>query len=103
MYAKICYHRLMRTINISVTDEQRGFVDALVAKLGFANRSELFRTLIRRVSVNPEMIAEPKMSAKAIARYEKIVEDVKSGKAKTHKARGAEDLMDHLMGREKSK
>jgi Arc/MetJ-type ribon-helix-helix transcriptional regulator len=86
-------------MNISVTNEQQGFVDSLVKKLGFANRSELFRTLIRRVSVNPEIIAEPKISKEAIKRYDKMVEDVRSGKAQTFKANSVNELLDHLHGR----
>jgi len=90
----------MRTINISVTEEQRNFVDQMVDKLGFANRSELFRTVIRIVKANPKVIEEPKvvqLSPKAIKRYNKIIDDIESGKVKTYKAKNVKDLMSHLM------
>ncbi|OGY16286.1 MAG: hypothetical protein A2785_01705 [Candidatus Chisholmbacteria bacterium RIFCSPHIGHO2_01_FULL_49_18] len=87
----------MRTINISVTDDQRKLVDRLVTKLGFANRSEFFRTLLRRITTNPELVEEPKLSTKALRRYEKMIRDIDSGKVKTFKADSVEDLMEHLM------
>jgi len=90
----------MRTINISVTEEQRNFVDQMVEKLGFANRSELFRTVIRMVKANPKVIEEPKvvqLSPKAIKRYNKIIDDIESGKVKTFKTKNVKDLMSHLM------
>ena len=87
----------MRTINISVTDDQRKLVDRLVTKLGFANRSEFFRTLLRRITTNPELVEEPRLSAKALRRYEKMIRDIDSGKVKTFKADSVEELMDHLM------
>ena len=89
----------MRTINISVTENQQEFVDSLVARLGFANRSEFFRTVIRRIKVNPEVIDEPKiikLSPVASKRYDKMIEDVESGRVKTFKADNVATLMTHL-------
>ncbi len=37
----------MKTINISLTEEQYEKVNKLTDKLGFANRSEFFRALLR--------------------------------------------------------
>lgn len=37
----------MRTLNISVTDEQYNLIDQLIMTGGFANRSEFFRTMLR--------------------------------------------------------
>jgi len=90
----------MQTINISVTDEQKEYVDKLVRKEGFANRSELFRRLIRFIKSNPETIEEPKavqLSPKAIKRYNKIADEIDSGKAKLFEAKTTKDLMEHLM------
>lgn len=91
----------MRTINISVTEEQRNFVDQLVDKLGFANRSELFRTVIRMVKANPKVIEEPRvvqLSPKAIKRYNKIIDDIESGREPVYEARDVKELLAHLYG-----
>lgn len=37
----------MRTLNISITDEQYGLIERLIHELGFANRSEFFRAILR--------------------------------------------------------
>ena len=92
----------MQTINISVTDEQRRFVDELVSKLGFANRSEFFRTILRRVKVSPNIVEEPKpvqLSPNAVKRYNKMIDDIGSGKTLLYKAEGVNDLLDQLYGR----
>ena len=90
----------MQTLNISVTDDQKKFVDKLVQKEGFANRSELFRRLIRFVKANPISIEEAnavQLSPKAIKRYNKMSEEIESGKVKTFTAKTTKELMDHLM------
>jgi len=46
------------TINISLTSSQVALVNQLVKRLGFANRSELFRALIRWISQQPKVIEE---------------------------------------------
>jgi len=92
----------MRTINISVTEEQRNFVDQMVDKLGFANRSEFFRTIVRMIKANPKVIEEPKvmqLSPKAIKRYNKIIENIESGKESVYEAHDVKDLLDQLYGR----
>lgn len=40
----------MATVNISLTDNQAKFVDSLVSTYGFANRSEFFRSMIRKLA-----------------------------------------------------
>jgi Arc/MetJ-type ribon-helix-helix transcriptional regulator len=92
----------MKTMNISVTEEQQKFIDTLVAKFGFANRSELFRTIIRRVKTNPEVVEEPKivkLSPTADKGYAKMIDDIESGKVPAYKAESTEELLDHLHGR----
>ena len=92
----------MRTINISVTEEQRNFVDQMVGKLGFANRSEFFRTIVRMIKANPKVIEEPRvvqLSPSAIKRYNKIIDDIESGKEPVYEAHDVKDLLDHLYGR----
>lgn len=46
----------MKTVNISLTLEQAEAVDQATTHLGFANRSELFRALIRTFLRKPEII-----------------------------------------------
>jgi hypothetical protein len=48
----------MATINISLPQKQASFVDSLVTKYGFANRSELVRSLIRLISNKPEILSD---------------------------------------------
>lgn len=91
----------MRTINISVTEEQRNFVDQMVDKLGFANRSEFFRTIVRMIKANPKVIEEPKfvqLSPKAIKRYNKIIDDIESGREPVYESRNVKDLLAQLYG-----
>ena len=99
-FGKVCYTSDMQTINISITDDQKGVVDQLVAQLGFANRSELFRTVLRKIKSSPQIIKEPdaiQLSPKAIKRYNKMIDDIESGKVKTFTANNTKELMDHLM------
>lgn len=48
----------MTTFNISLTDEQAKLVDELTTRHGFASRSEFFRAMLRRVSVQPKVALE---------------------------------------------
>jgi metal-responsive CopG/Arc/MetJ family transcriptional regulator len=48
----------MSTINISLPQKQASFVDSLVTKYGFANRSELVRSLIRLITNKPEILSD---------------------------------------------
>ena len=43
----------MSTVNISLTEEQLSLVNKLTKQYGFANRSEFFRAMIRRISTEP--------------------------------------------------
>lgn len=46
----------MKTVNISLTLEQAKAIDLATNNLGFANRSELFRALIRTFLRKPEVL-----------------------------------------------
>lgn len=46
----------MSTVNISLPSQQVNIIDAFVQKYGFANRSELFRSLLRLVISKPDLI-----------------------------------------------
>lgn len=46
----------MSTVNISLPSAQANYIDTLVEKYGFANRSEFIRSIIRLVIYQPELI-----------------------------------------------
>lgn len=48
----------MTTLNISLTDDQAKLVEELIIRHGFANRSEFFRAVLRRVSAQPKVAFE---------------------------------------------
>ena len=48
----------MATINISLTPEQADWIDRSTSSLGFANRSEFVRSLIRFISQREDLIKE---------------------------------------------
>ena len=71
----------MSTINISLTDEQVKLVNTLTDTLGFANRSEFFRAVLRRlaasksatdeVAVWPFVSPPEKSTKKIVAEFKK--------------------------------
>ena len=46
----------MSTVNVSLPQEQLNFIDSLVERFGFANRSEFIRAVIRLLTHKPELI-----------------------------------------------
>ena len=46
-FAKACYTLAMATLNISLTDEMRSYVEERVASGRYGNASEYFRDLVR--------------------------------------------------------
>lgn len=48
----------MSTVNLSLPAEQVGFIDQLVLRYKFANRSEFVRSLIRLVWHEPQLIEQ---------------------------------------------
>ena len=46
----------MSTVNISLQEKQANYIDALVIKYGFANRSEFIRSIIRLVVFKPDLV-----------------------------------------------
>ena len=46
----------MTTVNISITNDQAKFIDQISAKYKFGNRSELFRSLLRLIQYQPELM-----------------------------------------------
>ncbi len=48
----------MSTVNISLPEKQANFIDMLVVKYGFANRSEFIRSIIRLVVYKPNLVED---------------------------------------------
>ena len=48
----------MSTVNISLPSSQANYIDQLVVKYGFANRSEFIRSIIRLVAYKPNLVEE---------------------------------------------
>lgn len=74
----------MSTVNISLTKDQLEFVNELTEKYGFANRSEFFRALLRRLSTDSasqkEVAAWPFFSPTSKSRAKILSEFKKTGK-----------------------
>lgn len=51
----------MSTINLSFTSDQVSFIDQLMSKYGFSNRSEFFRSILRLVLYKPELVSKAAM------------------------------------------
>ena len=48
----------MATVNISITAQQDKIVDQFIKLYDFENRSEFFRTLIRFISLRPDLVSQ---------------------------------------------
>ncbi len=48
----------MSTMNISLPADQITFIDNLVVDLGYANRSELMRSILRFIKREPKVLAQ---------------------------------------------
>jgi len=56
-FGKVCYNQGMTTVNVSLTTPQVKWIDQMSDKLGFANRSEFVRSLLRFVSGRPDLLS----------------------------------------------
>lgn len=56
--AKVWQNGETRTVNISLTDKQLKETEKMTKDLGFANRSEFFRTVLRYLFRKPEVLEE---------------------------------------------
>ena len=48
----------MSTVNISLPEEQLNFIDKIVNRYRFANRSEFIRAIIRLLAFKPDILSE---------------------------------------------
>lgn len=74
----------MSTISLSLPREQISFIDKLGKNYGFANRSELIRSLLRLISHQPKLL-ETASSYPFVAPKEKSVKKIVSDFNKTNK------------------
>jgi len=74
----------MATINISLPDTQAKLVDNLVSRFNFANRSEFFRALLRKIITDVNLLHEtvtyPFVSPKTKSKKEVIKAFTKSAR-----------------------
>lgn len=90
---------IMSTINISLPQLQVNFIDDLVEKHGFANRSEFVRSLIRAVKQQPLIVSQAAsfpFIAPETKSVSKIMGDFK--KTKKYSAKFLSDLGEGLRG-----
>lgn len=87
----------MSTVNISLPEKQANFIDQIVDKYGFANRSEFIRSLIRLVIYKPELI-EAATAFPFISPKEKSIKKIINAfsKNKKYSKKFLEDLKEGL-------
>ena len=83
----------MSTVNISLPSSQANYIDQLVVKYGFANRSEFIRSIIRLIVYKPNLIEEA-ATFPFVFPKEKSIEKVVSAFVKT--GRYSKDLIQDL-------
>ncbi len=82
----------------------KSFRDEMVAKansLGFSSLQDLIRFTLIQIKNNlivPSMVSVPtvQLSPKAAARYDKMIDNIKSGKEKTLKFSNTKDMFKYL-------
>jgi len=68
----------MSTVNISLPKEQLDFIDSLVDRFNFANRSEFIRSLLRLIRYKPDLITKT-ATFPFVAPCEKSINKIMSG------------------------
>jgi hypothetical protein len=82
----------------------KSFRDEMVEKansLGFSSLQDLIRFTLTQIKNNlivPSMVSTPTipLSPKAVARYDKMVDDIESGKEKTISFENTQDMIKYL-------
>lgn len=89
----------MRTVlQVPLSVDLRKEAEKQALAQGFSSLQEAVRVLLKQLAQGAMRIAfrekeEVQLSSKAIRRYDKIMEDIKSGKEKIYRAKNVEDLM----------
>jgi antitoxin component of RelBE/YafQ-DinJ toxin-antitoxin module len=90
-------------IQVPVSKSLRDQAAAAVKELGFSSIQEsirLFLTQMADRSLSFSFKPKPvKLSPKAIKRYNKILDDIESGKEPVYEAKNVNDLLDQLYGK----
>lgn len=90
----------MNTIlQVPVNKNLRDKAASKVAKMGFSSLQEVIRLFLNKVAEGEISITfeeTVKLSSKAINRYNKMIEEVESGKIKTKNFTDVTSLMKHL-------
>jgi|GEM_PF-1301180 antitoxin component of RelBE/YafQ-DinJ toxin-antitoxin module len=90
-------------IQVPVAKSLRDQATLAVEELGFSSIQESIRLFLTQLadrslsfSFKPKSV---KLSLKAIKRYDKMLDDIDSGKEPVYKAKNVNDLLDQLYGR----
>jgi len=93
------------TLQVPIDPGLKSRATRAAKNMGFSSLQETVRIFLTklangtmRVSLEPTNIDEH-VSSKALARYDKMERDIKSGKEPVYKAKNAQDLLDQLYGR----
>ena len=90
------------TLQVPMDKKTRDAAASVASDYGFSSLQELTRVLLNKVAkkhivVNVEDTAV-QLSPKNALRYDKMVEEIESGKVKPFTANSVEELMKHLHG-----
>lgn len=89
-------------LQVPVKVELRNKAATAASQMGFSSLQEAVRVFLQKMAkkeVNLKFEETVQLSPKAAARYDKMLDDIKSGKEKVFKANNVDDLMDQLHGR----
>lgn len=87
------------TLQVPMSKQLRDQATAVAERLGFSSLQEAMRVFLRKFATGEVGIRfeeEVQLSPKAIKRYNKITDDIKSGKVKTKSFSNVDSLMKHL-------
>ncbi len=92
-------------IQVPVTKTLRNRAALAAADFGFSSIQESIRVFLNQLAKKQITISfTPKsvqLSPRAIKRYNKIIDDIDSGKEPLYKAKNVKDLMDQLYGKKR--
>jgi antitoxin component of RelBE/YafQ-DinJ toxin-antitoxin module len=93
------------TLQVPVNSDLKNRATKAAKSMGFSSLQEtvrLFLTKLARGDMKVELTsldADEYVSPKALARYDKMIKDIESGKVKTTVAHSVDELMEQLNGK----
>ncbi|MDO8570894.1 MAG: hypothetical protein Q7R97_04895 [Candidatus Daviesbacteria bacterium] len=87
------------TLQVPINKSVRDQATLRVEKMGFSSLQEIIRLFINKIAVgevNLKFEEAIQLSPKAIKRYDKMIDEIESGKAKLTTFTNVSDLMKHL-------